>query len=77
MKLRVTYYKLVVSIFEKYGFTVIPAIDLSTIIITSYDKSRASVSATDIRLIIEYEGLSEYITDLVPAHQVGYVMYLL
>jgi hypothetical protein len=77
MKIKMTYYKTIVSVFEKYGFVVIPTINLKTILIMSIDGKRVCMTRTDVALIVDYEGLSEYVTDIEPSAAVGYVISVL
>jgi hypothetical protein len=77
MKQKTKTYKMIVAVFEQYGFYVVPNIDEKTIILSNITKNRlGSIPRKTIQLIAMYEDLNEYVADIEPFQVAGWKITL-
>lgn len=72
MKQRTQYYKMIVDIFEKYGFNVVPCIDQKTIILSNISDMQSSIPRRTMQLIVQYENIDLYVADIEPFNVAGW-----
>lgn len=72
MKQRTQYYKMIVDIFEKYGFNVVPCIDQKTIILSNISDMQLSIPRRTMQLIVQYENIDLYVADIEPFNVAGW-----
>ena len=76
MKQRTQYYKMIVDIFEKYGFDVVPSVDQKTIILSNLSEIQVSIPRRTMQLMIQYEDIDLYVADIEPFQVAGWKVTL-
>lgn len=76
MKQRTQYYKMVVDIFEKYGFNVVPCVDQKTILLSNLSEIQVSIPRRTMQLIVQYEDIDLYVADIEPFQVAGWKVTL-
>jgi len=76
MKQRTQYYKMIVAVFEKYGFDVVPCVDQKTIILANLSSGKVSIPRIMMERILNVEDIRCHVSDLEPFHVGGWRVVL-
>jgi hypothetical protein len=67
---------MIVAVFEKYGFHVVPCVDQKTIILANLSGGTVSTPRKTMERILTVEDISFYVSHLEPFHVAGWKVVL-